>query len=332
MHNTLDSKLNNPNINPYKTTYGSLLKIKDAQVALQVFINKLTPMDVLDMGYDVNYGDIKPILITGKNEEEEALPPFTFPIVIKAMNNTTNIAIDLRNYLTPTSVKKNNPKTYNELVNSTFNKSSLDCVLSIGKMMSNFLNNTAGFISFIKPALAKTYGTILVSLYNTRITTLNFLEQPKVKTAGILFYYLKSLEGDISSESEKILKQVSQHVDVELADGIISYFLGSNNNTFNTKALTEIVKDVVDGSKASITLDSGLFNNSKGEWFGLSGTGMIPMMMECDTLYIPILYYALTDNSFKKAKLTQLLNNVEKKDKTSIIEVLKQNLKFINLN
>lgn len=314
------------NVNPYRTTYGSLLKMGEVEPVIYSFINRLSAVDYEKYKYDINYYSIHPIIITGKYIEEDELPPFSFPYAIQAHNGELCILVDLRDYLKHNKVQESEMISYDDLMKTAENPSAVNCLLSVGKVMASRYTGNDNYISFIWKPLARIYASLFVTLYNTRIAKLSILETPRVNSVAVAFYYLKSKQ-NAEMNLDKLTTLLGDIADKELVIDVQNYLTTKGINKLNGKVLTELTKEVVDKSKIGITIDTSLFNNAKGEWFGLKGSGLISMMMECDSLFIPIVYFALDDKSFNKSKVSMMLQNIKREDKNTVVDSLKTNLK-----
>lgn len=331
MVNLYKSLKDDINVNPYKTTYGSLLKMNDVEPKIQHFVNKLSIMDYGNYKYDVNYYSIHPIIITGKTEEEKDLPPFLYPYGVQAHNGEICLVVDLRDYVRQNKlVEKTSMDSYEDLLSVAENQSAINCLLSIGKVMAAKYSGNDNFITFLWKPLARVYSSLFITLYNTRIAKLGALETPRVSSIAVAFYYLKSKQ-NTEMDFNKITNLLADVADRELVADVQNYLTTREINKMTGRVLTELTKEVVDQSKVGITIDTSLFNNAKGEWFGLKGSGLISMMMECDSLFLPIVYYALDDRSFNRSKVSMMLQNIRRDDKSAIIDGLKVNLKPANV-
>lgn len=315
-----------PNVNPYKTTYGSLLKMNSIEPVIQNFVNKLTIVEYPNYRYDVDYRSCHPIIITGRDDKERSLPPFSYPYGMVANNGEICIVVDIRDYINPKRLLENKPDSYKELLECANYPYAVECILSIGKMMANKFTGNDEYSAYYWKQLSNAYSSLLISLYNTRVAKLGILEQQRVSSVAIAYYYMKNKNNDIL-DINKFNILLQEVADKQLIESVYNYIITHQVEEFNGRLLTELLKEVVDPSKVGITIDTSLFSNAKGEWFGLSGSGIISMMMECDSLFIPILYYGLTNKSYSQSKIGMMLKNLNSKVKSDLIDGLRNSVK-----
>jgi len=289
--------------NPYATKYGKLLNTRKLEEALSAYLTT-NDLDLLEYEYPMT-GDVRCAYITGYTQEEQELPVWEHPLVVKTLKGVSVVVSDIRKYVTKLEEQPA------KLGDVTRDANGLNFIILRTLLTRDFLDNKIGeHRAIFKPATTA-MGAWLSGMINT-IIMLDPIEAFRVEIissvyANTLFYK----EDDIADNLDVIIARVigSKHVynisKKEIKDVANAY---SPTNGKGMDALINNISMAIDDGKSQfITVDSliGVMGNV---WYGPGGSETPIIAIENMPTWLSLLYSVISNRSYQKSRIGNLLN------------------------
>jgi len=304
-------------VNPYKTSFGSLINIEPVEEA----IVKALVHSSGNLNYEYACEDEGTLsFITGKDEYEKELPVWTHPITLKDHKGNENTVIDLRSYVKPT-------ESFTNLSDIVKNKSGYNFTVLRALLTYQYQNGNYGVMRTDEKTIVNAFSYWIADSLNSGIM-LNPIEKLGVEIAAAHFYLaMLSREGEI--DNDLILNKISK---LKLSIPINLKTVISNTKDFKTDLktiddLVENIKIAIGGAKTGMVDTNILVNVISNSWFGPGGSETIIISIENPATWISMLYSAANDNTYKRTRLATIVNKY--KSKLKLKDFIKNTTNFI---
>lgn len=296
-------------INPYETSYGKTIykdKIK------QEFVKYLITTDVNDLSYGLNLGsDTKYVFITGRNKDEQELPPLVYPLITQDIKNKTNIVVDLRKFckdtkeITETSALKDILK----------DKPNGEFYINTALIMSDFLEEDMSAYRKVFPNITGGYSAIVASIVNACVP-LSVLERAYIEVgsnywANLLLCTSRDYvdyQGAIASRIAN--SRLSIPVDLKFVKQVINEIRLPEK--LDIYGLVDICKQLISEDKRTLIDSKVYISLIANMWFGVNSLDLLAASQESIPLWISIMYSSLSNLAFSKARVSQILDKNSK--------------------
>jgi len=303
---------------PYNTSYGELITTDNIEKELMRYL----VIADKNLNYEYTQPDmVKVIFITGKNDDEKALPLWEHPLVFKDTKDNLIVATDLRKFL-------NNPTE--DLLNISDvirDKPGVEFSILRTLLTAVYAGDESGSIKSIEK---NAVGGFSYWLANSLAASILLDPGEKVKTEVAIqhFYYMVGVNGtpDESSINASINKianaKLSLPININTVKSIV-HELKSDVSTIED--LSNNIKIVLDESKANMIDTSTIINTISNSWYGPGGTDTIIISLEDHPTWLAMMYSASSNKSYKRTRLATILDKAKTKIK------LQDFIKFMEL-
>lgn len=307
-------------VNPYSTTLGKTLPFEPIERKLQDLVTSFNSMDKRDLDYGYNIGkNLIPVIITGRDEREENVPFFTFPVVFHGPRDEKFIGIDVREYVNRNNLKANYIELRDskklELVINKFD--NVNMLLLMAGLMDR-LSVMGGFESINKDLVIESY-SFLYSYIIKSMVNLTFIESVDVKYNTVLYYYsiLKNERVDemkidrligYMNKYNKVFSLNAKDHDI-LTSGFIQEQINISDDMYTKLSSLlklssySLSKDKQNIFQPQVFLGTGL----KNIWLGVGKQHASMMMFENLPVFISMLYFATKSSTYKDSRLSKIL-------------------------
>lgn len=298
---------------PYKTTYGKMINVDGVRRSLAELVIRGD-----DRTYGINFdNDTEVVIITGKNKEEESIPPFELPIPFKTGGNKNFIGIDLREYMSNT-VKNVDILSYTDLLGCMPRHDNSKILFRMASVMSTIMNGELGKIP------KDDFIAVYVCLYATIIGSVVKLEPNDELACKVilgLWAYLLCCTDDISTvDINMVTRMIINKLRISTNSKTIDWCkeivfrvsIAINNlqvsELRSVEGFCKVISTVFTEDVAKF-FNAALFSNQlKNVWYGPGKAFAAISSMECIPVFIGITEGALGVTTFKSSRLTQMLN------------------------
>lgn len=294
--------------NPYDTSFGSLINIKPVEEKLTKFL--ITNGGNLNYEYDASE-DANLVFITGKDDEEKALPLWEHPVVFNDHKGNITVAVDLRKFV---KVTTEDVLSLSSIVrdNSGFQFTVLETLITYEYVSGNYgrfrsVERTihSGFAYWIADSLSA--GIMLTPD-----------EKVKTEVAILLYINLMMVNGEIGNEeiNTAIIKIANSKLSLPLNIKTVTNIVATLNKSISSiDDLVNNIKIVLGESKAVMLDTNVLVNILSTSWFGPGGSETIIIATEDIATWIAMLFVSAEDNTYKRTRLSTILNKYKTKIK-----------------
>lgn len=295
---------------PYQTSIGKLVNNEKIIKALQKYI-------ITTANYNLNYeflppkgrSDIQLVFITGCDEDEKELGIWSYPLVFDNLKNNKVIATDLRKFVKD---NKSQPLT---LASVTRDEGATKFLVNTSLIISDFVAEEFGEYRNCYNAITVSYGMFIAYLVS-QIVSLNPVEHLDVELAATYYANLMlTPENDYKEYRDSIIARmsnskftlpVSRRSITATLDRISDYDNLSLTNLVNT------IKDILPDEKAGLINETILINLMGNMWYGNGTNDALVYALECIPLWIALTYTALGDKTYKRTRLSNILDKFNK--------------------
>jgi hypothetical protein len=254
--------------------------------------------------------------ILGYNEEERSLPIWDHPLVMKDVNGTSTIVTDLRKY-----VKKIDEQPFN-ISDVIKDKASAEFLVIRTLLTADYIDGNYGIYRNINETIVPAFALVISSVINNMVA-LNPVERVNIEI--VLSHYLnvfltnsENIEENIPNIVAKILKsKLSIPVNRKSVETIV---FNIKHDISNIEDLLENIRKVISEDKASFINSSILVNLLSNIWYGPGGSETIMMGLEDVPTWSALVYVSLLDKSFKRTRLSMLIEKSARKLNSSEFE------------
>lgn len=289
-------------LNPYETTYGKMLHADRLIKPLSMYY---TTSGDINLNYECT-DNKNLVFITGYNAEEENLPMFNHPCIFEDVKGEKHIAVDLRKY-----VKKVNEQPLN-ILDIAKDKSSVLNLMYNAIIISDLLNDNYGEYRPLFNPITTAYSFFISYLVDI-VVKLSPLEKVDAELAA-LFSANVMLIPDSTEKTDEYLDTIAarmaqcklsipytkKSVEQTIAN-VVSY-----DSTFN--AVVANVNAVLPEEKASLINSQILAGLMSNIWYGPGSEESLIIALESMPLWMCIVYSAISDNTYKRSRLTSILD------------------------
>ena len=293
--------------NPYDTTYGKMISIeKTAHELYKYYDNNKR----VDLSYEViGSNACKLVFITGYTREETELPVWDHPLFYKGI-----LFVDMRKYLRlPPARDGISGIEKQERMEPMFrDQASCKFLVTSAITISQLATEDIAPYRPILGNINSSFG-MLMGYCCDLIIKLNPVEKLSIEIAGafysgLQFVYTPDYNGYAQSIIGRIVNgKLSLKPDFKMVEKVVDGML-STDLECNIGSFVRSLAKVIPQEKAELITEASLLTVLSNIWFGPGNTPTIIMSLECPGLYIPLLYSCLNDNTYKKTKLSTILN------------------------
>lgn len=293
--------------NVYQTSFGKMINTQKIIKELQQYLIS-TPCENLNYEYLTN-NEAKLVFITGCNKDEKDLGIWNYPLVFKNLKDQNVIAVDLRKYVKDS---KEQPIALSQVMKDVANS---NFVINSSLITSDFLTENFGEYRNNYNSITAAY-SVLVSYLVNIVINLSPVEKLDVELASNYFANLLLTPGeDYKSYHSAILARMSNTkfslpVTKKSIEATIDKLDLDGNVTI--KGLVNIIKNVLPEEKASLINETVLLSLFGNMWYGNGGGEALVISLESMPLWISIVYTALSDKTFNKTRLSNILDKANK--------------------
>ena len=296
-------------LDPYQTSYGSLLKIDKIEKMVTEYLISTTSINLnYEYAETMNVGLV---FITGFDLAEQNIPAFDHPLVINKSNRTI-VVTDVRKYI---SKVEKQPISLQEVARDMGNLKF--CILrSIAT--ADLLNEEYSKYKTYSRAIGSGFGFFIGHVVDSMVR-LNPLEKVNVEITAA-YYMLHSLfdskEFDnpekynyIRSSIKAILSRCKYSIPMQMAaieavvDKLADLKYGGNIDT-----LLSYIVEQLDNGKDKVINKQVLINAVSNMWFGHGGSETILISLEHLPTWVSLLYTVEANTMFKKTRLATILS------------------------
>lgn len=299
---------------PSETSFGRRINIDKIKTELFKY---LSTSDVTTLSYEyVTDSKLRLAFITGRNELERELPMFEHPILIEGVRHGNCLAIDLRKYVRiqdTTSI----PRTLAEIT-----KDGGHLMFSVlrGLYTADYINGNYGILSPAIKNLTVAYSMFIANTLGS-VVTLSYPEVIQVEIAAALYFTIISSDSDDMSYLKEI---AAARVSTSKMTGMLSKTVVDkayrdipledlyDNFGKSIDLLFGIVKNILTDDKSDLMNSEVLFNNIANMWFGPGNAETMVMSLEHVPTWAALLYSAVTDNTYKKSRVSTIFDKYSK--------------------
>lgn len=293
-------------INPYDTTYGSLINIGKVKKSVSEYI---ITTRLRNLNYEFTEEDgVRLVFLTGCTPEEKEIPTFDHPIITEDRKGKI-VTTDLRKYMRSIDEQP----LY--LFEASKDVAALTFLISRAMFTAGFLTGNYGiYRKFFKSAITS-YADLISHAIDV-IVKLNPLELYKVKLTAGWFAYTLFVDDDVEDYGGMI----------EAMLGNCKLGIGSNKNVIkevvsimNDMRYTPTIGDLVTRIKAILPEDKQvvisvdiLVNVISNLWYGHGGSETMIISIEHMPTWLALSSTALGDNTYKRTRLSAILSKFSK--------------------
>lgn len=295
---------------PYQTSIGKLVSNEKLIKELQKYI-------VATKNYNLNYeylppkgrDDIQLVFITGCDEDEKELPVWNYPIVFENLKKNPVVAVDLRKFV------KNDKGQPLKLHDVMRDQGASNFLINTALIISDFIAEHVGDYRNSFSSIAGSYGMFVSYLVNS-IVALNPVEHLDVELAAAYFANLMLTPGNEYKEyrdsiiarmsNSKFTLPVTKRSVTATLERVADYDDLTLTNLVNT------IKDVMSEEKRGLITEQLLINMTANMWYGNGTNDVLVYAFECMPLWIALSYTALGDKTYKRARLSTILDKFNK--------------------
>jgi len=299
--------MNNPLAIPYNTTYGSLINNKKTIDAIMKYLIE----NDTNLNYEyINSSETKLVIITGKNEKEQSLPIWEFPLVFKDIKDNTIIAVDVRMYV---DVKKN-PSFLNlsEIVKdkSAFTFKILNALL-VGDMLSESYDKLIPTEQHVVTA-----ATLWLSESINSIVMLNPVEKVTLEVILSAYFYKFYLNSPLDKSTEEVIRMKVSKTKLSLPVNnafITDVFTKLDMSMSNVNELVSNIKNVLNSDKGNMLTSDVIVSAVSNSWYGPGTNETTLVSLENLPTLITLVYAALSDKTYKRSRISTILDKYKRK-------------------
>lgn len=246
--------------------------------------------------FENNYIKLTPVILYGLSDIEKDIPVFNHPII-----NIENkwIALDLRQIVTP---EKNNIeyeiRNENEF-NLAIQRFILTGMFVIDKESSIYSLKFPHFVfaSWLSDNLTKRFGLDLNNNIQLRVLA--------------LIYYSKLFTNEFNEDDlNKLIIRANKDI---LVPEIINEVYSKIDQLENIDDFCKNCYNVTNNIRIKNLDFNVLINTISNNWFGLNGKELVLLSLEHPPTWIALVYASLTQRSFKKSYISNIVEKLNKK-------------------
>lgn len=292
---------------PYNTTYGSLINNKKTIDALLKYL--IVADNNLNYEY-INASETRLVIITGKNETEQSLPIWEFPLVFQDVKDNTIVAVDARMYV---DVKREQDFTNVESI--VKDKSAFTFKILNALLVADLLSESYDRV-IPTEASVTTGATLWLSESISTLVMLNPTEKVTLELVINAYFHKLFINGKMDKSLEEVIKMKVSRAKLSLPV----------NNAFINNVLTKIdfamddVNSLVDNIKAALNSDKGNMISSdvivsavSNSWYGPGTSETSIVALENLPTLMTLLYAALSDKTYKRSRVSTILDKYKRK-------------------
>jgi hypothetical protein len=300
--------------NPYETTYGKMLNITSIQRDLVKFHTSLS-------GEKLNYeygNDLSTelMIITGFSHDEKALPVFDHPLVFTSLKGLSVVAVDFRKYSKTVADK---PTYISEIAKDV---SSLNSIMLRAILTAEWIDGNTGVMRNLDANFASGFAGFVSGLLSI-IAGFNPVEKVNVEVALTHYYYSMMIPIKDRAEMQNNIHArvartpLSLPLTMKVVEGILK---DVRHDISDIDGMIYNIKSVVGEDKRDFVNTDALLNLMATMWYGPGGAEAMYMSLEHAPTWIAIMSSAVTDNTFKRSRLSTVLDKLSAKTKPKDIE------------
>lgn len=292
-------------LKPYETTTGKLTNTKPIISALMDYIVRNGIKD--ELAYEFYIGDIDLYIITGKNEEEKALPVFDQPLFFNNLRNAPSVALDFRPYVNYAMVKNG----VNNLRDVMRDKNSGNFLL----LLTLLYLRTEFSVSDIRPVLINAMSAFasIMSAAVSKITILNAPDKLNLEIASAVYAYTLFFPNNkISEDVEKIVGSLNKvkfsfPIDRRILQEKVNLLSSVDNTLVGTEKLKALIDVVLPSDVTDIITINAIFSILDNSWYGPGTTRSVYIAFESIPMLIALIYGVGASTMFKSSKIAAIL-------------------------
>lgn len=294
-------------VDPYNTSYGSLLNILPIKNKIMKYI--------IDAGsYNLNYDytnmdNHKLVIITGKNSAEKELPIWSFPILMEAINGDKIVAIDIRKYV------KNVTEDFMNISDIAKDTGSITFLTLAARYVGELDAGNYGLVKNIERSIVSAFSIWLSDSLNSAIM-LNPVEKVKLEVICAFYGYRLFMEDSIKLSDIETMKIKISKTKLSLPMTIKAISEIVNKLDYKLNSLDDLVRNILlglDSEKLDVINKNVLLSTLSNSWYGVGAGETVMIAVENLPLLISLIYSAISNKSYKRSKIATILNRNNRK-------------------
>ena len=306
-------------INPYETKIGRMLNNPKLVLDIQKY---LITADKKELQYEYNTSGVGIIFITGKNQEERDLALWNHPMLVEDVSNKKYIVLDVRRMV---SFKD---EYFLNIENILRDKLSFKLVLLTALLMIDYLEDNhevmtlkdstaTGFQAWIGKQTASVLGLDVVESIAINIVTLHYYL--------CIFNNVEQSDSTFNAIKSRISKLLPGNIKGTFINEVLE---NANKNPKNISDLVSNIRTCVKSDKTENIDGTFIYNLIGNNWFGLNADEVMAISLENSPYFISMMYLTLSENNYKKTRLSILLKNAGRKlEANKLVKILDNKLK-----
>lgn len=311
-------------INPYNTTPGKVIDTKK----IKQKINELLVMHSTSTLFSNIVMPVPTYFISGILPGEKDLPILNMPLVTTDTRGKTWIVVDIRGVLKSKLTREDVMASIN-IKDILRNETEYTFIILRASIMGYYLNNDEMSINNIKDELASAFGSwISTSCLTTYALT---VEEVILLRIILMYYYYSVMQAtEINlSNIKRVLVSIGKYFGSSVSSSYIEDVLevitkeDSLMNPNTLEDLVRLIKVVFEphSDKLKNMTSLSLLQMILNTWIGDNSNEIVAVSLEHPPTFAAVCYLALSSNSFKYTKLSNILDSKLKNKKDLMLNL-----------
>jgi hypothetical protein len=237
------------------------------------------------------------------------LPVWNYPLVFENFKNNPVIAVDLRKFV---KIDKGQPLKLRDVMRD---QGASNFLINTALIISDFIAENVGDYRNCYPSITGSYG-MFISYLVSSIVALNPIEHLDVELAATYFANLMLTPGNNYREyKDAIIARMSNSrytIPVTKRSVIATLERVADYDSLTLTNLINTIKDVMPEEKSGLITEQLLINMTANMWYGNGTNDVLIYALECIPLWIALSYTAVGDKTYKRARLSSVLDKFNK--------------------
>ena len=249
------------------------------------------------------------VFVTGCDEYERDLPVWDHPIIVEDVSKGKVIVTDVRKYLGKVDEK---PVFLADVVRE---KSGLIFSVNRAIIMALVDSGSLGVFKQIQNTTASLFANVInssVSMY------MDLNPREKLLLETVVAFYVHNMFLINHSENDRVAVMKARVLNTKLSlpsltkKEIDDMILSINNFPTTFRELLENIKMVIPDKK-DLFKEEAIYSSLSGLWYGPGAVATSLVHLEDLSTMITLYYSAITDNTYKKTRIANILNNSKRR-------------------
>jgi len=299
-------------IDPYKTTFGSLISTNKIREQL---VKYLSINNTLSYEY-VSNSDAKLAFITGYNADEREIAILDHPMVITNLYDIKFVVIDVRKYIKTADEKPEN------LADIAKDKNSLEFLALRGELIRDFASENIGLHRGILKNIASALASIVTTAVNG-VVMLDPVEKAKVEIA--VTYYANCMtvpEDDVHDMLSSIKARTGKSsYSLKMTNKMVGQIIDALPEEIeNIESMIECIRKVLPEGKRELINTDVVVNILANSWYGPGNGETVIMAIENIPTLMSLVYTNISNKSYKRTQIASIIDKNKRMISVSQVE------------